>query len=69
MKLIQFDDINEIFGYFIVRVYDSREVEEYLIFLKGWVEQGKYPENITFPNFQYLAKKIQKVDVSPNTAN
>lgn len=69
MKLIQFDDVNEIFGYFIVRVYDSREVQEYLNFLKGWVEQGKYPENITFPNFQYLAKKIQKVDVSPNTAN
>jgi len=69
MGLIKFQDVNEIFGYFILRVYQSQAVIDYREFLKGWVKQGKYPENVTFPNFQALAKRIEQSGIPPNKAN
>jgi hypothetical protein len=69
MKLIRFEDVKEIFGYFIVRVYSSQEVQQYRNYLKRWVAQGKYPENVTFPNFESLAKKIQQKNTSQSMLN
>ncbi len=66
MKLIKFTDVNEIFGYYILRVYKSTEVQRYRDFLKSRVQQGKYPENVTFPNFESLAKRIKQAQISPN---
>ncbi|MCD4723068.1 MAG: hypothetical protein K8S13_24890 [Desulfobacula sp.] len=63
MGLIKFDDVKEIFGYYILRVYQSPAVIEYRLFLKDWVKQGKFPENVTFPNFEALAKRIEKYGV------
>ncbi len=60
MGLIQFRDIKEIFGYYILRVYQNQAVVDYRAFLKNWVKEGKYPENVTFPNFEALAKRIEK---------
>lgn len=61
MGLIKFEDVNEIFGYYIVRVYENDVVVKYRDFLNGWVENGKYPENVTFPNFESLAQRIKNV--------
>lgn len=69
MGLIKFEDVKEIFGYYILRVYQSQAVMDYRKFLKQWVMQGKYPENITFPNFEALAKRIEKYGISPNKTN
>ena len=69
MGLIEFQDIQEIFGYYILRVYQSEAVIDYREFLKGWVEQGKYPENATFPNFEALAERIEQSQASVNKAN
>lgn len=69
MGLIKFEDVNEIFGYYILRLHDSTEVQEYRDFLKSWVQEGKHPENVTFPNFEMLAKKIGQENVSSNKAN
>lgn len=66
MRLIKFEDVNEIFGYYILRLYGSPDVQEYRNFLKRWVQQGKFPENVTFPNFEMLAKKMGQENVSPN---
>ncbi len=60
MGLIKFQDVKEIFGYYILRVYQSQAVIDYRKFLKGWVEQGKYPVNVTFPNFEALAERIKQ---------
>ena len=60
MGLINFQDVKEIFGYYILRVYQSQAVIDYREFLKGWVKQGKYPENVTFPNFEVLAERIEQ---------
>ncbi len=60
MGLIKFQDVKEIFGYYILRIYQSQPVIDYRRFLKEWVKQGKYPENVTFPNFEALAKRIEK---------
>lgn len=60
MDLIQFQDVKEIFGYYIVRTYKNPAVNEYRDFLKIWVEQGKYPINVTFPNFEALAKRLEQ---------
>ncbi len=69
MELIQFEDIQEIFGYYILRVYQSEAIIDYRKFLKGWVEEGGYPENATFPNFEALAEKIEQSQASVNKAN
>jgi len=69
MGLIEFQDVKEIFGYYILRVYQSQAVIEYRNDLKNWVKQGKYPNNVTFPNFEMLAEKIEQSVVSPNKAN
>lgn len=69
MGLIQFQDVKEIFGYYILRVYQSQAVIDYRKFLKDWVKQGKYPENVTFPNFEALAERIEQSGVSPNKTN
>ena len=66
MGLIKFQDVKEIFGYYILRIYQSQPVIDYRRFLKEWVKQGKYPENVTFPNFEALAKRIEKSGTSPN---
>lgn len=66
MGLIEFQDVKEIFGYFIVRVYNSQAVIDYRMFLKKWVDQGKYPENVTFPNFQVLAERIEASGTDPD---
>ena len=63
MELIEFQDVREIFGYFILRVYQSKAVSDYRAFLKEWVKQGKYPENITFPNFEALAIRLEEAGV------
>lgn len=60
MELIGFEDINEIFGYYILRVYRNPGVMKYREFLKDWVKQGKYPQNVTFPNFEILAERIER---------
>ncbi len=69
MELINFQDVMEIFGYYILRVYQSQAVINYREFLKGWVKQGKYPENVTFPNFEALAERIKQSGIPPNKAN
>lgn len=69
MELIKFEDIQEILGYYILRVYRNQAVIDYRNFLKGWVEQGKFPENVTFPNFEALAERIEEVQASGNEAN
>jgi hypothetical protein len=66
MGLVQFQDVNEIFGYYILRAYRSQAVIDYRQFLKEWVKQGRYPENVTFPNFEALAERIEKSRISPN---
>ncbi len=65
MGLIKFQDVNEIFGYYILRVYQNQAVIDYREALKGWVKQGKYPENVTFPNFEALAERIELSGISP----
>jgi hypothetical protein len=69
MGLVQLKDVNEIFGYYILRVYRSQAVIDYRQFLKEWVKQSEYPENVTFPNFEALAERIEKSRISPNKAN
>lgn len=59
MGLIKFQDINEIFGYYILGVYHNQAVVDYRKFLKKRVKQHGYPDNITFPNFEALAKRIE----------
>ena len=66
MGLIKFQDVKEIFGYYILRLYQSRAVIDYREYLKDWVKQGKYPENVTFPNFEALAERIEQSEISPN---
>ena len=60
MGLIKFQDVQEIFGYYILRVYKSQVVTDYREFLEGWVKRGKYPENVTFPNFKVLAERLEQ---------
>ena len=69
MGLIKFQDVKEIFGYYILRLYQSRAVIDYRKYLKDWVKQGKYPENVTFPNFEALAERIEQSEISPKKAN
>ena len=63
LGLIEFRDVKEIFGYYILRVYHSEVISEYRDFLKEWVKQGKYPENITFPSFESLAIRLEESGV------
>jgi hypothetical protein len=58
MELIRFEDIEEIFGYYILRIGQNQTITEYRQFLKSRVNAGKYPENISFPNFEALALKM-----------
>lgn len=67
MGLIQFQDVKEVFGYFIVRVYRSQAVRDYRDFLKSWVKQGRVPQNVTFPRFEALAMRIEQADLLQST--
>jgi hypothetical protein len=66
MGLIQFEDVEEVFGYYMLRTHTSRGLQEYLDFLKRWIEGGEYPENIAFPNFESLAKRLAQANASAN---
>ena len=69
MDLIKFHDVKEIFGYYILRVYKSQAVIDYRMFLKNWVKQGEYPKNVTFPNFEALAERIEQSGILLSKAN
>lgn len=58
MGLIKFEDVNEVFGYYILRIYGSPAVQRYRDFLKRWAQQATYPENLSFTNFELLAKNV-----------
>ena len=58
LGLVAFSDIEELYGYYIARVYSNPAVEEYRAFLKGRVEHGGYPPDIAFPGFEQLAERV-----------
>ena len=60
LGLIEFNDVNQIFGYYIIRVYRHPAVATYRQFLKEWAEQQHYPIGITFPAFERLATRIER---------
>lgn len=62
MGLIQFEDVEEIFGYYIVRVYNNEAVKKYRQKLRDWVKQRGLPRNITFPNFEALVIKLEQIE-------
>lgn len=66
MKLIKFEDVNQIFGYYILQIYNNEAVKAYRNFLKKYVKERKRPNNITFPNFEALAIRIEQSEVQTN---
>ena len=60
LGLLQFNEIYETFGYYIVRVYENQEIEEYRDFLKDFSTNNGYPEDLTFPDFEMLSERIIK---------
>ena len=65
LGLVEFSDINELFGYYVVRVYENEAVQKYLHFLRRRVDVGEFPPNIAFPAFTGLAERIVAAAMSP----
>ena len=59
LELLEFSDVKELFGYYIVRIHDNRAVQEYRGMLVRRVETLDLPSEITFPQFAELAKRIK----------
>lgn len=58
LGLVDFSDIDELFGYYIVRIHKNEAVQRYLEFLRQRVESGDFPADIAFPAFTRLAERI-----------
>lgn len=59
LNLIQISDISEIFGYYMIRVYENQEVRKYRQFLKTFVGTSDRPSGgVTFLNFDRIATTI-----------
>lgn len=58
LGLVEFSDVDELFGYYIVRIHENEAVQKYLQFLRRRVEIGEFPADIAFPAFTGLAERI-----------